>query len=67
MSNGILPALVRLLAIVLIVLRDERIDAGQRELFFGGRRNRLDNQLCVAIGWLIHFVVVVAGVACGRG
>lgn len=67
MPDRILPTLIRLLAIILVVLGDERIDAGQRELLLGGSRNRLDDQLCVAVRRLLQIVGAAARVAAVAG
>lgn len=46
-----LPALV-CSAIVRVVFGDVGIDATESQLFVWGRRDGLDNQLCIGIRWL---------------
>lgn len=61
MTYGILPTLICLLAVVRVVLDNERINARERQLLVRSGGYGLDNQLGVAVRRLL--VMIVAG--CG--
>lgn len=61
MTNGILPTLICLLAVVRVVLDNERINARERQLLVRSGGYGLDDQLGVAVRRLL--VMIVAG--CG--